>query len=179
MRLDLIQNSYVYVPRFVDPNEAAAYSADFSAYCTNMLVDGDPQVPNSSAVYNFLPFVRLLVQKVPHVTELLGEQVLPTYTYARVYKEGAVLRKHTDRHACEISLTVNLAKDGDWPIYFNRPDGSEACVELEPGDAAMYLGCAAEHWRNPLSSKEHTQLFMHYVKSYGANAWAYFDGIQQ
>jgi hypothetical protein len=175
MRSDLIQNSYVYLPRFIDPKEAASYADEFSNYCQELNVCGDDQVPNSSAVYDFLPFVRLLIQKVPHVTELLGEQVLPTYTYARVYKKGAVLHRHRDRNACEISLTVNLAKDADWPIYFNRPDGSEAHVELEAGDAVMYLGCEADHWRNALSGMEHTQLFMHYVKSYGINSWTYFD----
>lgn len=179
MRQEIIQNNYIHVPGFITPNEAASYAAEFSAHCKQLNIEGDPQAPNSSAVCNFLPFVRLLVNKTPHVSQLLGEEVLPTYAYARIYKEGSVLLKHTDRPSCEISLTVNLAKDADWPIYFERPDGSETCVELDPGDAVMYLGCRAEHWRNTLSGKQHTQLFMHYVKSYGINSWAFFDKLQQ
>lgn len=179
MRQDLIQNGYILVPKFISPSEAASYAAEFSAYCKNLLIEGDSQAPNSSAVYNFLPFVRLLVNKISHVSEILGEEVLPTYTYARIYKKNSDLARHKDRHACEISITVNLAKDGDWPICFKRPDGSEICVELEPGDAVMYLGRTVEHWRNTLGGKQHTQLFMHYVKSYGINSWAFFDRAQQ
>lgn len=179
MRQEIIQNNYIPVPGFITPSEAASYAAEFSVHCKNLNIEGDPQAPNSSAVYNFLPFVRLLVNKTPHVSQLLGEEVLPTYTYARIYKENSDLARHKDRHACEISLTVNLAKDADWPIYFERPDGSETCVELDPGDAVMYLGCTAAHWRNTLNGKQHTQLFMHYVKSYGINSWAFFDMQRQ
>jgi len=130
-------------------------------------------------VYDYLPFVRLLVERVPEVSELLGEKVLPTYTYARVYKEGSELLRHRDRPACEISLTLNLSKDSDWPIYFQRPDSAETCLELQPGDAVMYLGCQADHWREKFSGSEYTQLFMHYVRSNGPKAWAYFDKRQQ
>ena len=126
-----------------------------------------------------MPFVRLLVEKVPEVSELLGEKVLPTYTYARVYKAGSELLRHRDRPACEISLSINLSKDTDWPFYFQRPDSSEISLELQPGDAVMYLGCQADHWREKFTGAEYTQLFTHYVRSNGPKAWAYFDKRQQ
>ena len=37
-----------------------------------------------------------------------GLKVLPTYTYARIYKTGDILERHKDRPSCEISTTVNL-----------------------------------------------------------------------
>ena len=140
---------------------------------------GDTQAPNSHAIYNFIPFVSLRVNKIPRVNEILGEEVLPTYTYARVYKEGSELVRHRDRPACEISFTVNLAKDNDWPIYFQRPDNSETLIELNPGDAVLYLGCQADHWRNKFEGQEHIQLFLHYVRAEGSKAWAFFDKKQQ
>ena len=179
MRLEIIKNNYLYVPNFISSEDALSISNEFKIHCDNFKVGGDPQAPNSSAMYDFMPFVRLLIEKVPEVSELLGEKVLPTYTYARVYKNGSELLRHRDRPACEISLTVNLSKDKDWPIYFQRPNGSETSVELEPGNAVMYLGCQADHWRNKFDGLEYTQLFMHYVKSYGAKSWAYFDKVNQ
>ena len=179
MQLQIIQNSYLYVSGFITPDKALSFAKDFKAHCEKFKVEGDPQAPNSSAVYDHLPFVRLLVEKVPEVSELLGEKVLPTYTYARVYKEGSELLRHRDLPACEISLTLNLSKDIDWPIYFQRPDNSETCLELQPGDAVMYLGCQADHWRKKFLGSEYTQLFMHYVRSNGPKAWAYFDKRQQ
>lgn len=179
MQLEIIQNNYLYVPEFIAQDTANALAKEFKEHCKKFNLPGDPQVPNSQVEYNFLPFLRLLVSKVPQVGELLGEEVLPTYTYARVYKENAVLTRHRDRPACEVSFTINLSKDCDWPILFQRPDGSEASIELNPGDAVLYLGCQADHWRETFIGKEYTQVFMHYVRAYGPKAWAYFDRMQQ
>ena len=60
-------------------------------------LEGDNQVPQSESVYNYLPFLEILCQKCPEVSIAIGETVLPTYTYARVYKNGATLEGHTDR----------------------------------------------------------------------------------
>jgi hypothetical protein len=179
MRLEIIQNNYLHVPSFVKQNEAIKLSEEFKEHCIKFNLEGDSQAPNSHSMYDFMPFVRLLVEKVPEVSDLLGEKVLPTYTYARVYKEFSELLRHRDRPACEISFTLNLSKDKDWPIYFQKPDGSETSVELEPGDAVLYLGCQADHWRNKFEGRECVQLFMHYVRSYGTKSWAYFDKQRQ
>lgn len=179
MHLKIIQNNYLHVPGFITPKDAELLAKEFKTHCENFGVKGDPQAPNSSAMYDYMPFVRLMVEKTSQVSELLGEKVLPTYTYARVYKNGSELLRHRDRPACEISLTLNLSKESDWPIYFQRPDGSETCIELPPGDAVMYLGCQADHWREKFVGNEYTQLFMHYVRSNGPKAWAYFDKNQQ
>jgi hypothetical protein len=179
MQLQIIQNNYLHIPGFITPDLAFSFSKEFKEHCIKFNLHGDPQAPNSHSMYDFMPFVRLLVEKVPEVSELLGEKVLPTYTYARVYKEGSELLRHRDRPACEISLTLNLSKDKDWPIYFQRPDKSETSVELCPGDAVMYLGCQADHWRNKFEGEECIQLFMHYVRAHGPKSWAYFDKQKQ
>jgi hypothetical protein len=126
-----------------------------------------------------MPFVKLLVEKTPHVSDLLGEKVLPTYSYARIYKHGSTLTRHRDRPACEISITLNLKKDCDWPIYFQRPDSSETNLELNSGDAVLYLGCQSDHWREAFVGQEYTQVFLHYVRADGPKAWAFFDKKQQ
>lgn len=179
MRIQIIQNNYLYVPEFVSRDDAQVLAKQFKEHSEKFNLQGDSQAPNSASMYNFMPFVRLLVEKVPEATALLGEKVLPTYTYARVYKHGSVLERHRDRPACEISFTLNLSKDADWPIWFQRPDGSETSVELNPGDSVLYLGCQADHWRTQFEGQEYTQLFMHYVRSYGTKSWAYFDKQQQ
>lgn len=179
MHKELIQNNYIHIPKFLDSSFAIKLAAEFKEHCVKSNLQGDPQAPNSHSMYNFMPFVRLLVEKIPEVSGLLGEKVLPTYTYARVYKVGSELLRHRDRSACEVSLTLNLSKDKDWPIYFQRPDGSETSVELEAGDAVMYLGCKSDHWRNKFEGQECIQVFMHYVRSYGPNAWAFFDGAKE
>lgn len=179
MQLEIIQNNYLIVPGFIPVASAHLLAKEFTDHCTKFNIQGDTPVPNSRAMCDFMPFVRLLVEKVPEVSSLLGEKVLPTYSYARAYKEGSELIRHRDRPACEISITLNLAKDKDWPIYFQRPDGSEVSIEVNPGDAVMYLGCQADHWRNKFEGQECVQLFLHYVRSYGSKSWAYFDKLWQ
>jgi hypothetical protein len=175
----LLDNNYIHVPGFITPERAAALAIEFEVYANEFGWREDSQALQCPSVSNFLPFVRLLVEKVPRVSEIIGEEVLPTYSYARVYSEtGVELKRHRDRPACEVSLTVNLAKSEPWPICIQRPDGEEICLEQNPGDAMLYLGCIADHWRGPYTGNHHVQVFMHYVRSYGDNAWAFFD-LQQ
>lgn len=176
MNTQLEQNNFLFVPNFISQEQAQAlqkkfYELELSGQCVK-----DQQAPNSSAVYNFKPFLELLCQKVNHVSALVEELVLPTYTYARIYKNGEILARHRDRPACEISLTLHISGDAPWNIGIQKPSGEEAELDLKQGDAMLYLGCVADHWRNtPFSGQNYSQIFLHYVRSDGPYAWAYFD----
>jgi len=179
MNPQLKSNNYLYVPNFLTPQEADGLAQEFFIAQRDGKLTVDPQCPSSPAAYNLLPCVKMLVKKVPQVSELCGEDVLPTYAYGRVYTNGEVLARHRDRDACEISLTVNLQKDGtDWPIWIQKPNGEEISLNLNPGDAMMYLGCVADHWRDPYQGKLQTQVFLHYVRANGPCAYTYFDKVR-
>jgi Rps23 Pro-64 3,4-dihydroxylase Tpa1-like proline 4-hydroxylase len=175
MNKSLTENNYIYIPNFISEAAAKVMASNFKSHCKQNEVQGDNQAPNSSAEYNFIDFLEMLCDKVPTVSTIIGETVLPTYSYARVYKDGSVLERHRDRDACEISLTVHLDGDEDWPIYIETPDGNEVELILKPGDAMLYLGCVADHWRNQFLGKEYVQVFLHYVRSRGDKAYTYFD----
>jgi hypothetical protein len=68
-----------------------------------------------------------------------------------------------------------IQKDINWPIHIKKSDGTIASIELEPGDAMMYRGCVAEHWRDTYTGNKHTQVFLHYVDLEGPNMHHYFD----
>lgn len=170
----LNRDNYLVVRNFLSAVEADVLAQEL--YNAESRMDyNDPQAPSSPSIYNLLPLVKVLVKKVPDVSALIGGDVLPTYVYARIYKHGAELVRHRDRDACEVSLTVNLQKDVDWPIWIQKPDGTEVNCELEPGDAMLYLGCVADHWRGKFFGQNHVQMFMHYVKADGARAHTFFD----
>lgn len=175
MRLDLIKNNYVHVPNFITKEQASYLRNEYKKYCSTISKTGDSQIDNVYVSYNFVLFSRLLVEKIFDVESILEEKVMPTYAYARIYERGNVLKRHTDREACEISFTLNLSKTHDWPIWFQKPDKSEVSIELNPCDAVMYLGCAADHWREPFEGDECVQVFLHYVRLNGPNSWAFFD----
>jgi hypothetical protein len=126
-------------------------------------------------VYNFLPGVELLVEKLPYVAERCGEFLLPTYCYARCYMHRERLAPHVDRAASEISVTTHLYGDRRWPIYFGHRLSGVSEITLDPGDAVLYLGCDVTHWREEYDGKQYEQMTLHYVRSRGKYASACFD----
>jgi hypothetical protein len=177
MNQKLLNNNYLIIPNFISSSRAKELGNDFKVYAELENKGGDIQAPNSQTQHNYISFLELLCEKIQHVSSILEETVLPTYTHSRVYYNESVLEKHLDRDACEISLTIHLNGDKSWPIYIQTPSGEEKSVILEPGDAMMYLGRIAQHWRDAYDGDYYTQVFLHYVRSRGECAYAYFDKI--
>lgn len=175
----LIENNYIVLPNFISKERSSDLSFDFLKYCKENNLEGDAQAPDSFSSYNYIPFLELLCEKTPEVSSAIGEVVLPTYTYARVYKNESELLRHTDRDACEISLTLHLHGDSKWPIWIETPSGEQRSVDLNPGDAMVYLGRTAPHWREKYEGEYYTQVFLHYVRSRGDCAYAYFDKLRE
>lgn len=171
----LLENNYVIIPNFINPHKATLLEKEYRDYCAINHLDGDSQVPKSNSKYNYISFLELLCEKTQEVSAILEETVLPTYVYSRVYHNGSILERHKDRDACEISITLHLGGDEPWEIYIQTPSGEERCVNLRPGDAMLYLGKEAEHWRDEYTGDYYTQVFLHYVRSRGECSYAYFD----
>lgn len=178
MNQKLLTNNYLIIPNFINSHRARELGSDFKIYSESKNNGGDSQAPNSQSDYNYISFLELLCEKTQQVSSILEETVLPTYSYSRVYYNGSVLNRHKDRDACEISLTLHLNGDKSWPISIQTPSGEEKSVILEPGDAMMYLGRIAEHWRDAYDGDYYTQVFLHYVRSRGDCSYAYFDKIK-
>jgi hypothetical protein len=176
MNQKLLENNYLVVPKFLSKSLAKKIANEYIGFVKEKNILGDEQAPKSPSQYNYIRFLELLCEKTSQVSKILGEKVLPTYAYGRVYKKGEELKRHRDRDACEISLTINLSNGASWPIFFQKPDGAEVSVILNPGDAAMYLGCSSDHWREPYQdNKDLVQVFLHYVRSNGSRAEWVFD----
>lgn len=174
-RKQLIEDGFVCVPKFITL-EYANYIFKLYQNCKEIEHKNDNQVPISThSTENFKNFVELLCAKTMDVAGLVGEMVLPTYAYSRIYRKGSVLDKHIDRPACEISFTVHLYGDKEWPIYMEKPNGEAVGVVLKPGDAVLYLGCDTPHWRNAYEGEEYAQVFLHYVLSNGHYWKEYFN----
>jgi hypothetical protein len=117
-------------------------------------------------------FDALLLTKKDIMEKTTGLKLLPTYTFWRMYTKHAILRKHTDRPACEISATVHIGSDGtSWPIFMD-----DKPLHTKPGDAAVYLGAKVPHHRERFTGDWHAQIFLHYVEEGGPHANEYMDG---
>jgi len=178
MKNQLLQNSYVVIDDFVTPEQANALALEMEEIYKKYPGDfnQDVQCPESLAIYDMWAFVELLVEKIPVIASVTEEPMFPTYSYARMYRNGETLERHTDRGACEVSVTLHLGNDGvEWPIYFETPDKQTVALNLKPGQAAVYLGCIAPHWRDAYEGTDYRQVFLHYVRARGENRHCYFD----
>ena len=132
----------------------------------------DPQVPETYSHYSDIAMETLLEKLVEPMSKETGLTLIPTYSYARIYKKGDVLKRHKDRYSCEVSMTMNLGGD-PWPIYLEpsgETDKEGVKIDLEPGDALIYRGCEVEHWREAFEGENCGQVFLHYNDASGENA---------
>jgi len=148
-----------------------------SPYETDWGVWTDKQIPNTYSHYADIAMETLLLKVQPIMEKKTNLKLIPTYSYARIYKKGDILKRHKDRPSCEISTTLNLGGD-EWPIFLdttgssnvideykqihkpNAPKGIK--INLKPGDMLIYSGCEFEHWREPFEGEDCAQVFLHY-----------------
>jgi hypothetical protein len=155
---------------FLEYNYLSPYDTDFGTY-------KDDQVPGTYSVYGDIVMETLLLKLQPVMEKYVGLSLVPTVSYARIYKKGDELKRHKDRPSCEISATLNLGGD-PWPIFVD-PTGKDNVINefkkihkpdahkgrkylLKTGDMFLYRGCELEHWREEFDGDHCAQVFLHY-----------------
>ena len=142
----------------------------------------DQQIPGAYSKYADWVMETLLMFMIPIMKQRTGLELIPTYSYTRLYEKGNILHRHKDRPSCEISTTLHLGGD-EWPIFLdpsggdfvideykgihkpNAPKG--VSIDLKVGDMLIYSGCELEHWREPFEGKVCSQVFLHYNHANG------------
>lgn len=178
-----------------------ALHQDTCRYLTKFLKDSssnsvginDVQCPKSWAVGHHEVLDTVLEAFTSRMEKETGKKLFPTYAYARYYLKGEELKCHTDRESCEYSATITLGHSGDvWPLWISEKgsdiDGgiigeddeifrvkSPQKFHIKIGDAVIYKGGDAPHWRDKLDGEWQTQIFLHYVDQDGPNAEFKFD----
>ena len=139
---------------------------------------GDEQVKDCLAIISDGTVFNTLLELIwSRLEETISEKLIPTYSYARLYKNGNVLEKHLDRPPCEISMTIQLGRSHhySWPIFI----GGDR-IDLAEGDAIVYKGTEVDHWREKCDGPKNYysgQVFLHYVKENGIYKDHAFDKI--
>jgi len=176
MNQDLLKNNYIHLKNFIPVDEAKELAVRYKNLQKQIGFGDDIHIAKAPSWSNSEDQLALLCNLCPRVSDLCGEAVLPTYVFGRIYQKGSELERHSDRAACEISLTLHLDGDKDWQFCIETPSYEEHCVILEPGDAVMYLGVIADHWRDgKYTGEAYTQFFLHYVRVSGWCRDAFFD----
>lgn len=142
--------------------------------------------------YQYVPMLTFLWGLTPRIAEAVGAELLPTYAYFRAYQRGDVCRVHSDRPACEhsLSLTIAYGEGEPWALSVatERTEQPTATVTddfagqlfgsvaMEPGDGVLYQGTHHRHGRlDPSPNSWSAHLFLHWVEKHGRYAEQAFD----
>ena len=140
----------------------------------------------------YKPMLSFLWGMTPMMSALTQRELLPTFCYFRVYRKGDICRVHSDRPACEHSLSMTLAySDGvPWALEFASErvnaqgpiepsfarGAPDAGVMMAPGDAVLYQGFNYRHGRTtPNPNRWSAHIFMHWVDGEGQFKHQAFD----
>ena len=174
------QHGYTILPALLEPALADFFwSYIYTKFVSLLLLEGDKTVPNTPSVYGDPAFEALLEYLRPQIETVTGCRLYPTFSYFRLYKRGDILKRHRDRPACEISLSLNIGQTpaAPWPLHVEGKTGPNTAILL-PGDALIYRGIDCFHWRDPYEGSQLAQVFLHYVDRDGPHADQKFDTRQ-
>lgn len=186
------KNNYVLIRNFLDENTSNLLYAycltrvqqiDFKSQHAKQNYDkrwdgefGDEQAPSSFNAYGDPLMDTLMASSVSTVEKFTGLELIPEYTYWRLYVKNEELKRHRDRESCEISITLCLGYNTsnlkgeefegyDWPMFVEGTviEGIDGIpLHMKPGDMIIYKGCEIDHWREKFQGLHHAQVFMHY-----------------
>lgn len=199
---DYHENGYTRIEGII-PNEVAMgflakLKTDFArgGVSFNSLLKESPLLKQKAVEiygYHYAPMITFLWGMTPYISLVVGRKLLPTYCYFRIYREGDILRVHSDRPSCEHSVSLLMAtSDGlDWPFDIGKAhvttpremadesfgDTPFSSLHLNPGDAVLYQGVHRHHGRTlPNPNRWSAHLFLHWIDADGPYAASAFDG---
>ena len=166
---DYTKNGYVVVPNLISEDPTHALCAlDLKPIAEKQVKRGVGDNIETKDSFNsvhdaFWPLHLQLTKTIQDYTCWIPNTLVPTYYYQRTYTNGAILPKHRDRHACQVSVSLHLGSDKPWEFTI----GSQS-VTLNPSDAVIYKGTEVYHERaTPFAGNFYSQLFLHYVHKNG------------
>lgn len=178
------KHGWAYIPKFVDKYECEALTKHMFNLKDQGKMKVDRYCPLSFGIYGDPTLDSLLEVSRMKLSNLINVNLLPTYSYARIYQTNETLMLHKDRPSCEISMTITLGHDKNseiWPFFFSKVDGYTDIHRqvIDVGGAIVYRGMDFWHWRQAYKGKWQTQMLFHYVDANGLNADLVYDGREK
>jgi len=169
-----LEKDYIYIKNVLNENELSFLNKYVALkHHTNHSCFDDEQTALGETSFYGDPVMEIMLDdKLKLFQEHLKQELFPTYSFWRCYTKFSDLEKHTDRPACEITVSVNLAGCGtEWPLFINGTP-----IEIKKGDGVLYFGAKTEHWREEFKGDWQAQVFLHYVLKNGEHKTNIFDG---
>jgi hypothetical protein len=120
----------------------------------------------SYAKYGLLSSEIFLLYFKSIYSEIIGKELVPTYSFTRKYVRGNYLGVHSDRPSCQYSITINIGASSNkpWP-FFCQKIGTDQISKLNTPlfVPIFYKGEEVLHWREELDKDYSIHMFLHYV----------------
>ncbi len=103
---------------------------------------------------------------VAQASEIFGEPVKASYSYAVLYGSDGVCSGHIDRPQCKYTIDLCVDQVEPWAIYIgvDKQDRIGEPYALDVGEALCFSGTDQWHYRKPISSGNWVaQAFFHFV----------------
>jgi len=142
---------------------------------------------------NYAPLVGLHWGLTSLVAGKVGKELLPSFAFFRMYFAGDICRVHSDRAACEVSLSLTLAYSDDLPwdlciaetavqdrnLVGDDFDGEpQRAFTTMPGDAVLYSGTTHRHGRvEPNPNRWSAHVFLQWVAKHGPHESEAFERL--
>lgn len=122
----------------------------------------------NASKYALLPSEVLMHYFCEPYGKIIKKNLVPTYSYTRLYMKGSPLLTHVDRPSCQYSITLNIGSNSKtpWPFYCRttlKKDAKPTKIFNNLYVPIIYNGPDVAHWRDPLEKEYSLHIFMHYV----------------
>ena len=152
------------------------YDTEFKNKIINSVVPNNKRVNNTFSLYSTLFGEALLLHLQNVIEKIVGLELLPTYSYSRIYYNRSKLPRHKDRPSCEYSFSICIKNDKKpWTIWLENRNNGSIPIDLNEGDMLIYKGTELTHWRNVYEGSKQIQIFLHYVDKNGIHSDYVFD----
>lgn len=113
--------------------------------------------------YYALPYFEAMLSYFRRLTsEVVGEQVFPSYSFLWNYMRGHIVPKHKDRDSVDyiISMNINNTGEDDWGIVIEGES-----INLRNTDILVLDGKKLLHWREACPYENRLQLILCYTRT--------------
>jgi hypothetical protein len=168
-RQELARNGYTVIPSLFPADLVHALSRYYQSLASEGFLSNE-SVCGTRYTLHREPLAEYLHQSLAELlSPLLGDCGKPSYSFVSIYYGGSDLPLHSDREACEVTVSVCVAANKcavQWPLVLH-PLHSDSSIELRLGigNAAIFTGRTIAHERPPLAEDgTFTTLLFHFVR---------------
>lgn len=155
------------LPKILNEQEVSETADKMQSLFETVEVVDDPGRGKVKMIYNPEPCEWIFDRVHKLLESKLQATLSKTYWFSTEYHNGDYMLAHTDREACEISVSLNLYQDKPWALWVRSLGGNPTSHFTNPGDGLLYSGIQCSHWRDKYDGEKYIQLFLHYVNKFG------------